>query len=109
MRERNIAKNLERFANFTLSLMGFHYAPFRISAMPLLSGPLKCCCTLLILPLSYLALAQTKASDLPITSPSNQPPQATQTANTPLASFKDTAEKTGINFEIVSGEKDVKK
>src|SRR5262249_8705697 len=76
--------------------------------MPLLPGSLKCARTLLVLLLSHLALAQNKVSDPPVASPSNSRPQ-TSAASVPIASFKDIAEKAGINFEIVSGEKDVKK
>jgi len=77
--------------------------------MPLLSGPLKCCCTLLILSLTLLALAQNQASDTTVASPSSPRSQTSVPAGTPVVSFKDIAEKAGINFEIVSGEKDTKK
>ena len=64
---------------------------------------------LLIVSFSYLVSAQSKVADPPVASPSNQTPQPAHRDNTAIASFKDIAEKAGINFEIVSGEKNVKK
>jgi len=78
--------------------------------MSLLSGSLQCFPTLLILLLSAVASAQERVPDRPAALPGTSGPQTSgPAANPPIASFKDIAEKAGINFEIVSGEKNVKK
>src|SRR5947207_1225895 len=83
---------------------------FRISAMPLLSLSLRCSRILLVFSLSHLLLAQQIVPNPSGTAARAPIPQTIAPAvNGSVASFKDIAEKAGINFEIVSGEKNVKK
>src|SRR5690349_22996446 len=97
--------------NFTLSLACASAVAFRISAMLPASGPVNYCrCFLIILLISRLALPQTTVVSQQSRRAADSISQSSGTAaSPPLASFKDIAEKAGVNFEIVSGEKDTKK
>lgn len=65
---------------------------------------------LIVLLISRLALSQSTVISPQLKRAADSGSQTSTSATTPpLASFKDIAEKAGINFEIVSGEKDTKK
>src|SRR5207248_6880827 len=66
-------------------------------------------CLLTILLLSRLALPQALSSQPSRTAADATPQTSAALPGPPLASFKDISEKAGINFELVSGEKNVKK
>jgi enediyne biosynthesis protein E4 len=75
------------------------------------SGPLNYCrCLLIIVLISRLGSSQATPFSQQSRRVAASGSQTSTSATTPpLASFKDIAEKAGINFEIVSGEKDTKK
>ena len=78
--------------------------------MSLLSASLQCSRIVGAFFVSHLLLGQqiTSTPAGPATPVANSQ-SSVPAANAPVASFKDIAEKAGINFELVSGEKNVKK
>jgi enediyne biosynthesis protein E4 len=78
--------------------------------MSLLSAPFQYSRMLLVFFVSHLLLAQQIAPGASGTAARSRNSQTSApAANVSVASFKDIAEKAGIDFEVVSGEKNVKK